>query len=329
MADIFRIFRLLSGNWCKGAIIVLCAVTASASDYYFFTSDFEYRTWTYNLLDSRTVSLGSSQVSDAYNLNSMYSNPAAVSDLHYPQQIVSSAFYDPYQNISSVHIASHLISEGDHSVNIGASFGSSGLGHGNDNHAEALRFRQYDFDMNYAYALTHAVSVGTMLRFAIGESSQTGSYEWAGTSLVGIYYSPSSEVQYGVVYKGSFAYDFMGYDFRYISHDGLTRVQREKLPHRFEMGASFRYPSTLSKPFLVLSLSNEKTVGRYGVIYKGGVEVSPVTYLALRGGYLMDAKHHSSRFGIGLFIGRVQLDYTFVPLLSRPVRIHLLTITVP
>jgi hypothetical protein len=67
---------------------------------------------------------------------------------------------------------------------------------------------------------------------------------------------------------------------------------------------------------VTLSLANEKIFGEAGLLYKGGLEVCPFAFLALRWGYLAGLNVALARYGAGIRTDVVQLDYAISPSLN-------------
>jgi hypothetical protein len=85
------------------------------------------------------------------------------------------------------------------------------------------------------------------------------------------------------------------------------------LPRRLRVGVAMRYPSPVSlrRPVLTVAAANEKILQTDGLVYRGGIEVVPVDFLALRLGYAVGNALHAPACGVGAMIGMVRLDYAF------------------
>jgi len=122
----------------------------------------------------------------------------------------------------------------------------------------------------------------------------------------GMVYSPLPQISYAAVFHG-------GGNVRSGSTEGIPEVYLLDSRRTIEVGISMRHPSPLSmrKPILSLSLANEKIIGSDGLLYRGGIELFPFDFLALRAGYIVGGGIDRPTFGTGIIFGVVRTDYAF------------------
>lgn len=271
---------------------------------------------------ARASSMANANSADAYDIASMYSNPALTAFNRNPSAIELSALYQNKQNMKMGQLLAPLFNNRKQSFNAGFLFhliGSDYLGLDQNTFKKAPSY--YRFDLNYARALSSTFSIGATsgAAYSISDSTQT----WSNSSAIGIYYSPTPTVSYGAVFKGGFSGSY------YIYDSETTSLQKNDLPKSFEIGVRLRYPTIARSPFLTLSFANEKVIGQHGLWYKGGIELLPINFLAIRSGYIYGPELQGARFGIGFNLGNFRLDYaisTSAPLFSN--QLHQLTFSI-
>ena len=176
------------------------------------------------------------------------------------------------------------------------------------------RVMGYGGDIAIGQEVSAHLAIGALL--SVKQSVSNVSVVSAIASTFGVLYAPSPEISYTAVFNGA------GSGIRYGSNADSpdTSCSTSSDSMRFPSAASMR------KPFLLLALSNEKIIGEHGLVYRGGIEVLPSDFLALRFGYGSGAETNTIAFGVGLAISGVRVDYA----LSRedPHGIHYASVSI-
>jgi hypothetical protein len=176
-------------------------------------------------------------------------------------------------------------------------------------------------DIGYANRITPTLSVGMLTR--IRYSSIAGSSLWSASAAIGLQYYPSPGISYGLVFKdiGS------GVVYSYEGAKSLLSYEMN-LPRSLTIGSTFHFPSMAEHPYVSLSMDCELLLGPSQFINKGGIEIEPWRFLALRIGGLTSNAGNILRFGIGLLFSSIQVDYAVSPSLTSE-RFHQISVSVP
>jgi hypothetical protein len=253
-------------------------------------------------IGARAAALSDAYTAETYDVSSMYWNPAALAFLQ-KSSIVASHFQEPEHNAMNENVAVPLLAESN-ALALSATVAHAGYGK-RSLPANEFRFVQYGFDIACATEIIPSLSFGASIGMRYGVSG--ASHLKVAFSSFGVMYSPSPEISYGLAYNG------IGSRINY-TYDGFsTRLNQENLPRNLQIAARMRFPSSLRQTFLTIMAANEKNFGEPGLRYKGGVELYPVDFLALRTGYQVDPSKSAATYGIGVNLDRVQLDYAISP----------------
>lgn len=253
-------------------------------------------------IGARAAALSDAYTAETYDVSSMYWNPAALVFLQ-KSSVVANHFQEPEHNAMNENVAIPLLTESN-ALALSAAVAHIGYPKRSPPASE-FRFIQYGFDIAYATEIVPSLSFGASIGMQYGLSGV--SHLKVASSSFGIMYSPSPEISYGLAYNG------IGSRIKY-TYDGFsTRLNQENVPRNLQIGARMRFPSSFNQTFLTIMAANEKNFGEHGLRYKGGLELYPVDFLALRTGYQVDPSKAAARYGMGLKINRVQLDYAISP----------------
>jgi hypothetical protein len=74
-----------------------------------------------------------------------------------------------------------------------------------------------------------------------------------------------------------------------------------------------RYPSARQRQIVSIAFANEKIFSQPGLLYKIGLELWPLRFLALRSGYIAGGEAGIARYGIGVKSDILGIDYAFSP----------------
>ncbi len=251
---------------------------------------------------ARAVSLAGAYFADPSDASTVYWNPAA---LAYVERSTIMISHSQERNINGSNeniVVPFKIRNGE-SFAIGLTANHTGYIGPTDN--AIFQAVQYGYDFAYATEVAPAFSVGANM--SVGYAHANVSNLWLVSSRLGIFYTPSAKVSYGVAFSG------IGSSFVYESDRTVTTLSKENLPRSIQAGLTMHFPPHLDKTRLTVSLANEKVFGRDGMAYKAGVELVMFKFLALRGGYILEPQLGSARFGAGVRTIRFQLDYAISP----------------
>lgn len=259
--------------------------------------------------DARTTALGDANVGGLHNLMNMNMNPASLSFTREPRSIQADAFQNWNNNMMMETVAFPMLVNSKHAL-----AGQLSRSHGGMKQTNLLgtsphpqpSLSMYQFDIGYAYTIQGVLSLGILNNFSYTENPNNNAQYWTSFTTLGVTYSPSQSISYGASFRGlgrSPTYEFI--------EDGETILGSQNLQEILELGATMRFPVEGERTVMSLSLSNEKRFGQNGIWYKGGLELFPTSYLALRGGALLHTATNirAPRFGIGFVSDAFELDY--------------------
>jgi hypothetical protein len=256
------------------------------------------------VVSARAAALADAIVSDASDVASMYWNPSLLSFLH-ERSVVATFSLERIRsrdNIMNENVAVPLIHEGGWGLGVGVTYSHIG-------HIEAgsplfgYKFSQAGIDLSVARTIAAPLSLG------IGITTR---YGWSGSrnasvvsSVIGVCYQPAPEITYGVSYQGIGS----GIEYNFDPMTAQTTPDRETLSQSLQLGVTMKLKALEDRPVLLATVTNQKIFGSRGIIYKGGLEVWPVQFLACRIGYWVGQETVAARFGGALRIGMWQVDY--------------------
>ncbi len=260
--------------------------------------------------DTRSLSLGSATVSDLYGRASIGINPA-LSGL-YSNDILFQAHSNHNWNTNLMQYSLILptipIENHHFTVRIGLlNQGYDQLDFIDNTQLPEPDVKLYHTEVAYAYAFSDVFSMGVQqsLTYTFNDDAQY----WTYFADFGLIYSPAENISYGLVFRG------LGHESNYeIIETGVTTLGSQLMEQALELGATFRFPIE-ERTFMSLSFANEKRFGENGVWYKGGLELLPTSFLAIRGGILLNFRQDRfiPRTGIGLNFKHGSLNYMIAP----------------
>lgn len=269
---------------------------------------------------ARNVALANTQVSDAYSLEGIYTNPAAFLFSENRTGFSTNFSYNHFHNVASENLNAVLVRNNRQFLAFGTSFHhNSPAGFTPMRPKAPVYFSQIGTSVFYAKMLTQTLSIGGGLNGVYGYTEKD--WNWGITSNVGLFYAPSSSVSYGLAYSGvGGGFENLGARLRYSTVEespgegeeiSSTALLIDRVPHRLELGATFRFPSMSKHPDFKISFANEKIFNEPGLIYKVGLEIFPEQLFAIRGGYILSPYMNGLRLGLGLLVGNMAVDYSF------------------
>jgi hypothetical protein len=267
-------------------------------------------------IGARATALGDAYLAEVSDASCMYSNPAAMIHME-RQRIIVNHFHDLEFHGMDERMAFSAHLGARDAIGIGAAV--SHVGYVGDNIPRQYRVIQYGVDIAYATSLTPAFAIGA--RVGVRHTQLGSEQVWTNSSSIGAFYYPSPNVSYGAVYNG------LGSVARY-DLESSPSVVREALPRSLQIGAAMRYPASTKQRIFTITLVNEKMFDETGLRYKGGLEIYPVRFLALRIGQSVESSSTgTTRFGAGIVAESFEFDFA-MPLNESPVQYYEVSLSI-
>ena len=251
----------------------------------------------------RAAALAEASSADPTDVSGMYWNPASLVFLRSPG-LLASHVVDIKTRSQWEQLAVGF--------QLGPSFavGASGVyTHGGRIELEdgpVVQIKARGVDLALAYAFHPTISAGVFAGFRDfmfdAESRTTG---WG---QIGLFYFPSPGISYGIAYRVA-----RGYTYWYANSQSGVEPEPDLLQN-LEIGATMTYPARAERPVVVLSLTTEKSFPGVSLFStKGGLELLPTRFLALRVGFKVGTLERVARYGVGLQFGAVHIDFAAGP----------------
>jgi len=274
--------------------------------------------------DARTLSLGSSTLADAYGRNTIGINPALSGLYNNGRDVQLNSYHNWDTNLMQHDFTLPTVIIDRHHFTARAGLTMSGYDEINYLGSAQLSepdVEQYHVDLAYAFAVTEVFSVGILqsVSYTFNDDTQLFTY----FTDLGLVYAPAENISYGLSFRG------IGIDANYLINDaGETLLFDQRLGQKLELGSTFRF-NTDRRTFLSISLANEKRFGEEGIWYKGGIELLPLPYFAIRSGALfhIGLSEFIPRLGVGFDTGSFIIDYMAAPSGQRGENFHQLGLT--
>jgi hypothetical protein len=253
---------------------------------------------------ARNAAMGDALISESNDVSIMFLNPASLTFLKEQTLFLNHAQLKKNLGmrenlaIPVIQLSKLILSVGLESYHLGYLRENSAFP---DEH-----IFEYGYSLSAATnAIDEKFSVGATIGYR--KSTTDNSKAWASFYTLGINYSPTADLNYGLVLGG------LGEDIKYMRQDTMLTAHRINSMKRLSLGASMKYPSasSLRKTVFVLALANEKIFGTNGLLYKIGLEVIPWKFLHFRSGYVFGPGVSEPRFGLGINLDYLVFDYVF------------------
>jgi len=254
-------------------------------------------------ISPRGFALADAYCADWEDVTSMYGNPGALGSLK-ASSIVLTHHADWITRTATEFVAVPLRIDDEFSLGFAGTIGRKGTLTGLDGTEFAFSFR--GGDLASSYRIMPTLSLGLLV--GVREYSFADDRMTTGWVLVGLLYSPTPGISYGITYRAR------GSALRVIGGQHASLVVESQLPADLEIGASMTYPARSGSPIVSLALTTEKSfpaIQRFNT--KGGLEVYPVQFIALRIGYKVGSSNNVARYGAGVRFDRFRLDLGIAP----------------
>jgi len=257
------------------------------------------------IIGARAAAVADAYAGEAYDASTIYWNPAGLSFVRYTQLAASLAFevLPTKDVITTENVAVPLPRIGDWAFGIGGTVNQiASIASGSP--LQGLKYSQMGFDFGVSKVITTPFSVGASLRARYAKNNYSDL--WAFSGSLGVFYAPVQGFTYGAMATGFGS----GIDYPYDQATNVFDLTRSPLRQTFQGGLSMRYPlNPVEEEVLTFFFTNEKVKGVRGLVYKIGMEIYPWNFLVLRGGYWTGPVSAAAKWGTGVRLGRLQIDY--------------------
>jgi hypothetical protein len=249
------------------------------------------------IMSARSAGLRGSNLAEFSGVDAFHLNPASLAIMERTSLVLSHA-QDPENGVSRDAFDVPVMSQ--QGFGLGASVG---LIHRGYLPAAPGRMIGWAGEFGVGYEFVENLSFGSSLTFTHASSN---GIEGAGAyASFGLLYAPASEISYTITYGR------VGTESVHSIEADSISITSGRMPQRLQIGIAMRFPSpATSRPQVFgISVGNEKILGEDGLIYRGGIEVFPTGFVALRVGYEVGPQLKGYSLGMGLVLGVIRLDY--------------------
>lgn len=264
--------------------------------------------------DARTVAMGDATIADHTYISSININPANLSFLKSPLMVNFNSSQNWNNNLKVETLTVPVFMSRNHHIAGQVSYhhrGPEQTNFLNPSPQPNPELELFQADFAYAWSYEDVLSLGIMGNFTFAEYRDLNIMSFF--PAVGVLYAPSDWISYAMAMRGLGLGESLIYE---IDEQGETRMDHQDMRESLEIGATLHLPVDQDRTVVSISLANEKRFGESGLHYKGGVEVKPIPYLALRTGVILHQSVRNGqdetftpRFGIGIGKNRFMLDY--------------------
>jgi len=253
---------------------------------------------------ARAAALGDSYIAEATDAGDLFGNPATLAFL-IEWSVFMSHSIERKDEMMSENLALAFPSGGVAGFGLGVSVAHTGYIKDSPRASTKMRVLQYLFDIGYAQKISNSLGVGANLGLRFVESGEFRLREL--TPALGFFYTPSPEISYGLIYSDQGS----PLEFTYDSSSATWKT--EDLQQTLQIGLTLRLHLWRKNPTLTMALANQKDFHVHGITYKGGVEFQPIGLLAFRAAYFVAPDVIYPKYGVGLNIGQLRIDYAISP----------------
>ncbi len=254
---------------------------------------------------AREFALGNSDIEETNDVTAMFSNPAALVLIENPA-VALNVFQQKDGGLDE-NVAFPVSLSPDLAVGFSTDLLQRGYP-GSRNAPADNRLIRWGGEVGAAALITPAISVGGAAGAQLGRAHNSS--VWGTNFSAAIDYFPSEQFNYTVSVNN------VGTG---IMFDQPGSAIPTALPYdragSWQAGMQMKYPSsvTLMKPFLTFAFACEKFFDSSEIFYKEGIEILPISGVALRIGYIYGGTKGDLTTGIGLSFGQFELNYSLAP----------------
>lgn len=255
-------------------------------------------------VSARAAALGDAYIAAATDAGDLFGNPATLSFLREVSVFMGHSI-ERQDWMMSENAALVFPAGKTNAFGLGFSLAHTGYVRDSPRAGTKMRVLQYLVAPGYAQRVSQFFGFGFNLGFRYVESGGFSLRELS--PAAGFFYAPSPEISYGLVYHDQ------GSLLQYTDDSSSTSWKKEEPRRTLQIGLALRLKLWREDPTLTISLANEKVLTVKGLIYKGGVELQPIQYLAIRTAYFVTPNVVYARFGVGLSLRLLRVDYAVSP----------------
>ncbi len=262
-----------------------------------------YHTFRPSAISMRPAGLADAANADARDVTAMFWNPGSLAFLRY-QNIVLTHISDPGTHAKTEQVSAAVFRNAEFSLGVNALVMYGGTLTPED--GPTTEFKGIGGDAALSYLLLPTISVGMIAGvrdMTIGTARKT-----TGWGLLGVFYYPSPGISYGLTYGA-----VRGVTYWYSNAQSGVLWEPD-LAQYLEIGATMTYPPRAKDPVVTLTLATQRNfpgVSQFST--KGGLEISPVSWMAFRVGFKVGSVERVARYGIGFRYSRARLDLALAP----------------
>lgn len=251
---------------------------------------------------ARGEAMGQALAADAMDAQSMFYNPASL------------VFRDSFSGVVNVfRRVDNSILVGNAVVSIpfdGFAFGLGGEYRAVGENSVSPSLYVHAAHAGFSVKITKTFGFGVLGSLYRGSTS--GRRVYAFLAGVGMFYAPVPGLRYGVSFQG------IGSGLGFREGEQSTLDETRDIPKRLTIGLAMTFPRDRPERVADIALTSEKIFGERGFIYHAGLEVLPVKFLALRGGFIVGTSGNlpqagGATVGMGLRAPWISLDYSLSP----------------
>lgn len=281
---------------CVAALALLAEPPAQAQIPFYYTTRPQG-------VGMRSAAMADALSSDSWDATTMYWNPGGLSFVRTASPIFTH-FVDWTTKAQTEQLVAPSITYGP------IAFSASGmLTHGGRIDAGeniVVAYKEIGLDIAVSYLLLPTLSIGVLgggRRSTFDETAISSAW-----SQVGIFYYPSPGIAYGMAYRA-----YRGATFWAANAQSGVGPQSD-IQQNLELGATMTYPARSDRPVVTMSLTTEKYFPGVSLFStKGGVEVFPWHFFVIRVGFKVGSVERIGRYGFGVHIDPVHLDFAIAP----------------
>jgi len=264
----------------------------------------------------RGFAMADAYCADNNDVTSMYGNPGALGFLRSTSMVLTHQVDWTTQSATEQLAVPFQLNQ-DVSFGVAAVVSRDGILHAED--GAGFAFSSYGVDLGSSVRIIPTLTAGLLLgarsfRFA----DQTMTTGWV---QAGVLYTPTPGITYGVSYR------IRNNLICAIAGSQASLEREQTWPAELEIGAAMTFPAHSGMPMVTLALTTEKnfpSIQRFNT--KGGLEVYPLPFVAVRLGYKVGSSVNVGRYGAGVKLGKLQLDVGIAPS-SAEDRSHVLSLS--
>jgi hypothetical protein len=251
----------------------------------------------------RGFALADAYCADWDDVTSMYGNPGALGNLR-QSSIVIAHHVDWATQTATELVAFPLTINEDIALGFAGTIGRNGKLVGLDGTEFAFSFKGGDLATSVRIMPTLSLGLLVGIReYAFADNRMT-----TGWVHIGFLYNPTPGISYGITYRTR------GSALRVIGGQQASLERESQWPADLEIGAAMTYPARSGSPIVTLALTTEKSfpaIQRFNT--KGGLEIYPLQFVALRIGYKVGSSNNVARYGAGVRFNRFRMDVGIAP----------------